>query len=444
MLRPVILLFFTMLSLGWAYAQQELMLYQHTQLWHANSLNPAFFPQDKNVAIGLPAIALDFEHSGSLSYRDFFRKDGDRTLLDLGQTLGKLDPTNTLFLEQRTETASLGLRFGAVSIQAGHALRSSAQLSYPRALAELLWNGNGAYVGETLDIAPSIRFIDWNEWSVGGALHLDKWSVGGRVKYLNGLSAARTDAARNRASVFTSPDIYQLSLNVDYAFHSAGLISAIDTSGLGFDVQLAELQSRLFTPNRGAAFDLGLTFAPNDRWMFSAGAVDLGGSIRWTQNAAYFQSQGSYEYEGTVIPGIDIINGADNLSFQAKLDTLNQIFRFEKTAEDFRAALPTRFYAGASRRLTDRLALGATVFHQRRETTNATALGLSARFAPLSWLSVSGIYTVNERRAANLGAGVSFTPGPIQVYAMTDNLLYGFGLRNRPAANLRVGLSMVF
>ncbi|MFN4081264.1 MAG: DUF5723 family protein [Saprospiraceae bacterium] len=444
MLRPVILIFLATLSLQGAYAQQELLLYQHAQLWHANTLNPAFFPKDKNVAIGLPALALDFEHSGALSYRDFFRKDGDRTLLDLGQAIGKLDPLNTLFLEQRTETVSLGLRLGAFSVQAGHALRSSAQLSYPRALPELLWNGNGAYIGETLDIAPSVQYIDWNEWSVGGALHFDQLSVGARVKLLSGLSALRTDAARNRASVFTSPDLYQLSLEADYAFHSAGLISAIDTSGLGFDIQLAELRSRLFTPNRGAAFDFGLSFAPNDRWAFSAGAADVGGSINWKQDAAYFRSEGRYEYEGAVIPGIDIINGASGLSFQAKLDTLNEIFQFKKTAEDFRTALPARFYVGATRRMTDRLQLGATLFHQRRNTGPATALGLSAHFTPLKWLALSGIYNVNERRAANLGAGLSLTPGPFQIYLFTDNLLKGVGLRRESAANLRAGLSLVF
>ncbi len=70
-----------------AAAQQELMLHQHSQLWHAAYTNPSFFPADKKIVIGLPSYGLDAAHSGDITYNDILRREGDRTILDLGKAL---------------------------------------------------------------------------------------------------------------------------------------------------------------------------------------------------------------------------------------------------------------------------------------------------------------------------------------------------------------------
>ncbi|MCY7327894.1 MAG: DUF5723 family protein, partial [Saprospiraceae bacterium] len=103
-------------------AQQELMLQTLPDLWHATSINPALFPANKRIAIGLPAYSLDASHSGDITYNDLLRKAGDRNVIDFGQVIDKLEPENTLHFDQRIETFSFGLRLpGNWSIQAGHA-----------------------------------------------------------------------------------------------------------------------------------------------------------------------------------------------------------------------------------------------------------------------------------------------------------------------------------
>lgn len=437
-----------LLSTGQMYAQQEMMLNSLSNLWHSNtSTNPAFFPKDKHFVIGLPAYSLDASHSGDITYKDIFRKDGDRTVVDFDNAIDKLDPENTLNFDQRIETVSLGFRSknGKWGIQAGHAIAFSGTVIYPKSLPELLWNGNASHIGETLEIGLQADIADWNEWSVGVMHQLGPLNIGVRAKYLTGISALRTDDDHHSMSLYTDPDIYQLTLKTDYAFNSSSIISAIDTADLGFDITLGSFSNKARAKNKGFAFDLGATLEVTNRLTLDASVINLGGLIKWKDDPRYFQSKAEYTYEGTNIPGSDIINGSDSISFDTKLDTLNDIFRFtETTATDMETQTPMRIYVGGTFELTKRWAVGVTVFHQKKDRESNTAVGASVRWSPLRWMSLGGMYSVNKRSAANLGFHLALTPGPVQVYFLSDNLLNAFSLKSSPAANFRTGLSLAF
>jgi hypothetical protein len=95
--------------------------------------------------------------------------------------------------------------------------------------------------------------------------------------------------------------------------------------------------------------------------------------------------------------------------------------------------------------LSKRLTLGLAGYFQKREDEKATiAVGASARFQPLKWLSVGAMYSINKRSATNLGFHVAFKPGPVQLYFASDNLLNAFSVKGNSSVNLRTGLSLVF
>ena len=426
-------------------AQQELMLQTLPDLWHSTSINPAFFPDSSRIAIGLPGYALDASHSGNITYNDLLRKEGDRTIIDLGNVIGKLDEENTLYFDQRIETFSFGIRLPRNwSIQAGHANRLTGLGTYPKSLPELLWNGNGPTIGQKVDFGFQARVFDWNEWSVGLAKHFDKVSIGARLKYLTGVSSLITDDDHHSATVYTNPDIYQLEIATDYGFHSSSLISAIDTSGRGFKVDIADLKGKAFSKNTGVSVDLGVQVRVNDQLALSASVLDWGGKIKWKEDANYFRSNGEFEYSGVTFPGADIINGTEGLSFDQKLDSLNDIFKFNKKAEEFSTQLPKRIYLGATYQLTEKWGLGISGFAQNSDNRRVGGLGASIRWLPARWLSLGAMYSVNRRSAANLGFHLVVKPGPVQFYFMTDNLANAFTLKSSPAVNLRTGLSLVF
>jgi Family of unknown function (DUF5723) len=426
-------------------AQEELMLNGSNQIWHSNTQNPAFFPKGKKLVIGLPGLGLDAHHSGDVAYDDVFLKQGDKTVIDFGNAIGKLEDINTLFLEQRLETVSLGVRLGSgLRLMAGHANRLSAQLEYPKTLPDLIWSGNAKYIGQSVDIAPDINIFDWSELSAGAAFTFGKIDIGARLKWLNGVSALNTDDAHKKASLYTNPDIYQLELSTDYGFHSSSLISAFDTSGLGFNIDIANAKNKVFTSNSGFAIDLGAQIQLTEKLSVSASVVDLGGKINWSENARYFRSKGQYEYKGVDFPGTDIINGADSLDFDVKLDTLNDIFQFKKTDENFSTQLPSRYFGGIAYQLNKRWLLGVNGMFVSGAGRDRWAIGASARWSPIRWIQLGAMYSLNDRSSANIGLSAAATVGPVQVYFMSDNLPRAFSLRTASAVNLRVGAALLF
>ncbi|MFM8372117.1 MAG: DUF5723 family protein, partial [Bacteroidota bacterium] len=114
-----------------AFAQQELLLHSSPEIWHSNATNPAFFPEEKKFVLGLPGQALDASHSGNITYGDVFVKNGDKTVVDFGGIIDKLDPSNKVQFDQRVETVSLGVRLPfKLALQAGHAMRFSGAAVY--------------------------------------------------------------------------------------------------------------------------------------------------------------------------------------------------------------------------------------------------------------------------------------------------------------------------
>lgn len=427
-------------------AQQELMLHQQSQLWHASATNPAFFPADKKFFIGLPSFGLDAAHSGDVTYNDLLRKDGDRTILDLGKAIDKLEPQNEVFYDQRFELLSIGARLpGDIYLQAGFATRLNATVDYPKSLAELFWYGNAPYIGQTLNAGFSANTFDWHELSFGLAHRFGKvLTFGGRAKFLSGISMLVTDENHSAVSVYTDPDIYQLTLNSDYGFHSSRTISAIDTSGLGFDLVRNQLKNG-FSSNNGWAFDLGAQLKVGQKLTLDVSVLDLGGSISWKKNTNYFRSQGTFEYNGVEIPGSDIINGTtDSLDFTAALDSLNDVLQFEKSAAEFTTKLPTRIYLGATFQLTERWAVGAVLHHQKSERRSATSVGVNAQWAPVKWISLGAMYSVNDQSAANLGFSLILKPGPVQLFVLSDNALNALTPYGSSAVNFRFGGAVVF
>jgi Family of unknown function (DUF5723) len=427
------------------FAQQELMLHQMPNVWHKNSLNPAWFPDDKHIAIGLPSLTLDQFHSGNISLNDFIVKQNGTNYYDLSKVLTQLEPKNSFDIQERIETVSFGIKLAGWGLSIGHAIRFSGAVEYPKSMAQLFWEGNGKFIGQTVEIAPKINFWGCNELGLGISKKFLNTRVGVRVKYLSGIGALRTDDAHSSASVFTDSDIYQLTLKTDYAFQSAAVVSAFDTSGFGYDIKTDKLKiGRLFSKNSGIAFDLGATFKLTDKIQVQASLLDLGGSIRWKDNANYYKSQGSYKYEGIKIPGADIINAADSLSIEGQLDSLNDIFQFQKTAQTFNTQLPTRIYIGAQVQITKKLAVGASVYRLQSKEKSATAFGLNAQITPIKMLSFGAMYSTNDKSKTNLGLNVIVRPGPVQLYFASDNILNGVSGNASPSVNFRVGAGLVF
>jgi|GEM_PF-2273616 len=446
--KNTILALFVFLAAGTSLlAQQDVMISHLPNQWQFNHINPASFPTEQRFVIALPGLSIDGGHSGGINLSDFYKRENNRNLLDFSGLINKLESLNYLSYRQSIETAGLGFRLGGkgkTAFTVGHAIRLQADAFYFRELPELLWSGNAAFIGETIEIAPRVTAFDWHELQVGVSRSLGPVRLGVKVKRLMGVSALQTDPTAQSATVYTDTDIYQLSLRTDFGIYSSGIISAIDTAGLGFKVIANEFQNRPQSTNGGWATDWGVQLKVNDRLQLFASALDVRSTIRWKE-ADYYYSKGDYDYEGAVIPGTDLINGVEGLDFNGKLDTLNDLFGFKRyTADDFKSTISGRYYLGGQYQFSERWRLSASFFHENRAYRSISAGGVSAHYRPLKWMEIGALFSFNEATGNRLGAQWSLQPKFARFFIATDDIAGLIDPLQTSRVQLRTGMALCF
>jgi hypothetical protein len=426
-------------------AQQELFLASQQNHVYNSLTNPAAWPKDKRWYIGLPGIALDANHSGSITFNDFIQKDGGKRILNMDQLIDKLDAQNTIHVDQRTETFSLGVKATKhLGLHMYHAIRTTADIAYPKNALQLLWQGNAQFIGESVQIDPRLSLGAYNEFGLGGNWQTDKWSVGGRLKYYSGIAMVETK--RFEASVFTDPDIYQLTLGSDIQIVSAGAIKSIDTTSNGFDVQLLEFdRKQLISKNNGFGVDLGASFKVSEKLTVSASALDLGASINWKDDTKQFESKGTYNYAGVFFDGNTFLDDQGQINVDTQLDSLREAFQFTTTNTTSKQKLPARFYASANYQMNDRVDFGFAASTSKNYFSESLyGLGVSVGYKPVKWLKIGTMLSTSDHNAVQLGSLITASLGPVQMYLISDDVLSAFTPKARPSVQLRYGFALLF
>jgi hypothetical protein len=439
-MRKIILLFFPLLAAwGSLLAQEDLSTHFMRHTWQANRTNPAFFPDYKFV-VGLPGFYNSLRVS-NITYNDIVvQNSSGENVLDPASGIAALDATDNIIRENLDiETLALGFRLGKLGISLGHAARFNAFLNYPKALPQLIWEGNAQFIGQTVGFAPDVDLFSYQEFSLGLMYDLtDNFSIGGRFKLLSGLNAVNSSG--NKLELTTSDDVYQLSLDADYTANSAGSIdySGFEDVSVNFDFGTVDFD-RLFTKNTGVSFDLGARFA-FDKFEVTASVIDLGASIDWDDEVNNYSLQGNYEFKG-----LDFAEAIleDSTEFGSILDTLEAQYEITETSNAFSTTLPTRFYLSAHYQLRSNWSVGALFYSEnyREEIYPAVAIGTS--FDVLPFLNIGGLYAFRSGTFDNLGINATVKLGPVQLLAATDNIFTAIQPKDSNAANLRVGLNLL-
>ena len=260
---------------------------------------------------------------------------------------------------------------------------------------------------------------------------LGKFRLGGRVKYLSGIGYVETE--RNQASLFTDPDIFQLTFDTDYAFNSFNTVNIEDVTDFAFNTNLID---NFFSNNNGFAFDVGLSFAFNDKLSFSASILDLG-YINWTEETSLYESEGSFLFEGI---NLDAFLLNDSVGFEIKIDTLEDIFAFRESETEARTNIGARFFLAGQYQLNSKLRLGGLVHFTEVETTEFT-IGINAQYRLLENLLVGANYSYRRDSFSNLGFQFSANLGSLIIFGNTDNII-SLLLNDNFAINGRIGLGL--
>lgn len=417
-------------------AQSDLGSYFMKNTWAAFQLNPSFSDSSK-LHIAIPVLHTQAYHSLDVGFQDIIFNNNGRNVLSFDGVLDALDPTNNFESSLDLQTIGVAIKLGQLGINFSHRLRFESQLTYPEELIRLIFDGNSQFIGETVSFGPSLSMNSFHELALGGNFNLmDKLSIGARVKFLSGIGAINTSSSK--ATLFTSDDIYQLTFDVDYALQSASFVDISGVSDFNFDVNTLNF-SNLNFENSGIGFDLGLHYEVSDKLSLSASVIDLG-NITWSENVDEFRSQGTFEYDGIDLSNFLVDDGID---FEIKLDTLEEIFAFQQTANtSFESQLKSSFYIGGDYRLNNNIQLGVLYRNVFANGLNRSSVAVNAQYIMNQWLLLGGHFIYHSDINSSIGLQAMVKLGPVQIYGSTDAVLGLLGNSNQ--LNGRLGLGLLF
>ncbi len=421
---------------------QELTLQLVPDLYQNIKTNPALVP-DQRVVVAVPGIYGSYFHTpgsiaGLVNFKD---KEG---LLDVSKLLENVESTNFLKVNLELETVSVHFRINdKFSLNLNHAVKSNSYLKYSDKLPRLFWGGNSQFIGEEVAFGPDQQSFAYNEVGLGAAYKLGKLTIGARAKWLTGIGDISTD--RTDASLYTDDDIYQLSLSTDYRINSSTFDNVLlfDTLS-GYDVEYDFNDVFSFknatTTNTGYAFDFGLDYEVNDKLSISASVIDWG-KIDWNKDVTNFHSQGTYEYDGLDLSSV--LEG-DEVSLSSAVDSVENVFEFKETNNNYSTALATKLYVNARYKLNERFTIGGLYYGESYRGETFSAVAVSAQAKLLETLTVGASYSVRNETYDNIGLSATYKLGPVQIYAVTDNVIAAVQPYKSKNVNLRVGLNLIF
>jgi hypothetical protein len=429
--------FFLFFSASQMQAQQELGLHFMRHVWQSNSTNPAFV-QDNKLTIGLPGVYSAIAIDGP-SYNQIVTERNGKQVVGIDQLIGHLQAENTIRNDLGIPSINLSFKLNNLYLTVGHAVRYNAFLKYPKTLPQVVWQGNAQFVGQTVELGNEVDFAGYHELTAGLAYKLGKVTLGANAKYLSGIAGVATDQDHHSVSLYTDPDIYQITLNGDYILHSAGTVDYTQFEDVEVDFDYAKLTAKkLFGQNNGMALDLGI-LAELGKFDFAASVLDLG-KITWDEDVTAYSATQIYTYDGLDFSGA--LTG-DDVEFGDALDTLKAIFQVQEASGSYETKLTRRIYASASYQLTEQLTLSGLFYNENYRDEPFSSFAAGANFQPFDKLNVGLTYAFKQPDSYNnVGLNLALMLGPVQVFGVTDNLFSLINPGDAKNYSARVGASV--
>jgi Family of unknown function (DUF5723) len=397
------------------FGQTEGTLYFMNSLPQVVEANPAILPRYK-TAIGLPGISSfggTYANNGFTADEFITKVDGVSTI-NLTEWTKGLAEKNYVNVSAFADVFRVGLRVSPKwYVMASSTVKHYSSAMIPKGLAALLVDGTASMIGSYSNTSPQAEMISYLQTSLGAAYSLnDRLTIGGRLKYINGLANVTTEQSTMIVEVDNN---YSIRLTGNALVRTSGISTTNTGGGYQWGDNLAN--------NIGWGADLGVTYKFMDKLTLSASINDLG-FVTWRNNTRqYAMDPAKAQY---VFSGFDVNQLLDDNSgyLQQQLDTVKAKFEMtESPTGSYTTSLPSRYYLAGRYEIVRNLSVGALFFGESFRDRFATGMTASVNKDFGKWLSTSLTYTVSNRSYNNIGMGLSFNFSPVQLYVLGDNLL---------------------
>lgn len=427
-------------------AQQDLTLFMMHNMMQSSEVNVLATPDSNQIfSLGLPGISatsLSVTHDGFV-YNDLINRRADDSLeLDLENVFSKMKDINTIGVNFQTDLLSMRLKAGKNLFSFNITEKINVGLDYPKSLFELLYYGNGSFVGETVNITGlGINAMYYREVAVGWNRSFGNILVGVRPKLLFGISNVWTETSN--ISLYTDANNYDLTLSTAFLIHSAGVPLTADTSGFGLSSDFDLVNFMFNNKNLGGAVDLGVAYHLTDKAIVSAAVNDIG-AISWKSNITDFKQEGaSFTYSGVDLS--ELVSG-DSSNFAKELvDSITGTFvaEMDTNASSYTTVLPMKINLSASYNITPKNTVSVLLRGVTAETgfKPSFTLGYVKQFGRVWNVGLS--YSIKDNTYNNLGFASVLKLGNVQFNLITDNVLAYFMPASAKGVDLRFGFNIM-
>jgi hypothetical protein len=425
-MKKIILFSFVLLGSLMSKSQSNLTLYNMEYIPQRSSVNPALTP-DCRWYLGTPGLSsIDFNfNSNAIAFKEISNSlvpsaEPGKFTLDIEQLGTILDHGAFVNLDVDLELINLGFKVRKSMFSFSATEKIKTRVGIPKDLLKLAFEGNGREnLGYDFNFNFGLDVLYTREFAVGYSRTLlnDKLTIGGRLKYIQGLNVINT--VKNDVKFTTNEQNFGYTVSADIEVNaSTPFLDSLLTPE-------QRLSALINNGNNGFGLDIGVQYDLTDKIRLSASVLDLG-VVKWENNITNIKSRNSgasFDYNGLDVRDYisDSVNGS--AGFSALGDTLLDVFALDTSKSSFTSGLLSEFYIGGNYRITDKHNIGALVYgsFNNKQFLPAVTLSWNSRFGKVLVLSAS--YSIMRGNYRNAGIGVGLNLGVEQFYFASDNVL---------------------
>lgn len=421
---------------------QGLTLYNMDYVPQSMRNNPSQMQQSNfHIAVSplFTNVNVSFINNG-FTVSDLFIVEDGETKATPDRMLAVIDDNNFISSELNLDFLSFGFKVKEKNYFSFNVTeRISFAFDFNRNFMTLLSKGTAAeeFLGKTVSMdGTGFRYNHFREYGLGYTRIVnEKLSIGGRVKLLQGLS--HFDNEKTDVTLNTDPDN-------NYAITATSTIG-IRTAGLGFVFdQGSEFDAASYAlnfENLGVAIDAGGKYVINDKISTTLNLVDFG-FISWkTEAKRYSNNKVEFTFDGLDLN--KYLEEGDDYTDELA-DSLAEIFGLEEIDQPFTTSLIANLYIGGEYKLNSTFTAGALLNTKFFNGQLYPSLTLSTQTNFGKWFQAIASYSIVNRSYNNFGLGAAINMGPLQVYAVSDNLFGWTQMDYAKNLNVQFGMNLLF
>ncbi|MFC0779271.1 DUF5723 family protein [Flavobacterium sp. HJSW_4] len=438
-------------------------MYNFTSIPQSSLVNPGSDVSYKYY-FGFPilsGVSANIGSSGFSAY-DLFSDNGVDFNQKIRNVVNKSSSRDRVITNQQLEIFSGGFRVGGRESRSYVSFGLYQEFDFfmfvPKDLALLALNGNRDYIGKSFNLGDlNMKAEVLSVFHVGFHKKInDKFVLGGRAKIYS--SGANATSTKNSGYIYTgeepgTPNLYNQIISSNLELRTSGLARFTKDEYEG-NVVSDIAHNTFFNGSLGLGVDAGITYYIKDNLQFTASVIDLG-FVRQTKDIETLTYKGTYRYNGA---NPDFLGSDDP---ENVFDEFDRAIPRDTLYNKYTTWRPTKIYSSiqysfGESRPDDECNCRGKANTYYKNAAGLQLFGMSAPREPLlavtafyrrnifRKLDLKATYTIDTFSNTNIGLGLAGTIGPVNIYALVNNVLEYKDISKASSAAFQLGINFVF